>query len=129
MTVDGLQDALRWLLAAAFVGMGITHFVPPVVRTMAAMIPPALRRPWLPSPRALVFFTGLCERQEEADPSSDPGVRLLAGLALIVFLVAVFPANAHAAEHPERFGRVAVPFWPRFAGQLLLIGLVGLAIV
>jgi uncharacterized membrane protein len=128
MTADGAQEALRWLLAAAFAGMGITHFVPPVVRTMAAMIPPALRRPGLPSPRALVYFTGLCEVAGGVGLLL-PGLRVAAGIALIVFLIAVFPANAHAANHPERFGRVAVPFWPRFAGQLLLIGLVGLTLV
>jgi uncharacterized membrane protein len=128
MTADGAQKLLRWLLAAAFVGMGTTHFVPTVVRTMAAMIPRVLRRPGLPSPRALVFFTGICEIAGGVG-LLVPAVRLAAGFALIVFLVAVFPANAHAARHPERFGRVAVPFWPRFAGQLVLIGLVGLAVV
>jgi uncharacterized membrane protein len=128
MTADGAQEVLRWLLAAAFVGMGVTHFVPSVVRTMAAMIPPTLRRPGLPSPRALVLFTGVCEIAGGTGLLL-PAVRLAAGFALIVFLVAVFPANAHAARHPERFGRVAVPFWPRFAGQLVLVGLVGLAVV
>lgn len=128
MTADGLQEALRWLLAAAFVGMGISHFVPSVVRTMAAMIPPVLHRRGLPSPRTLVYFTGLCELAGGIGLVVPP-VRLAAGIALIVFLVAVFPANAYAAEHPERFGRVAMPFWPRFAGQLGLVGLVGLALV
>ena len=128
MTADGAQEALRWLLAAAFVGMGVTHFAPGAVRTMSAMIPPVLRRPGLPSPRALVYFTGVCEIAGGIG-LLVPEVRLAAGFALIVFLVAVFPANAHAAKHPERFGRVAVPFWPRFAGQLALVGLVALALV
>jgi uncharacterized membrane protein len=128
MTADGVQEALRWLLAAAFVGMGITHFVPKAVRTMGAMIPPALRRPGFPSPRTLVYFTGVCEIAGGIG-LLVPALRLAAGFALIVFLVAVFPANAHAARHPERFGHVAVPFWPRFAGQLVLVGLVGLALV
>ncbi len=128
MTADAAQEALRWLLAAAFIGMGVTHFVPPVVRTMTAMIPPVLRRPGLPSPRALVFFTGMCEIAGGIG-LLIPAVRVAAGFSLIVFLVAVFPANAHAARHPERFGRVAVPFWPRFAGQLVLVGLVALAVV
>jgi uncharacterized membrane protein len=39
-------------------------------------------------------------------------------------LVAVFPANSFAARHPERFGRAAIPFWPRLAGQGALIALV-----
>jgi uncharacterized membrane protein len=128
MSADVIQQALRWLLAFLFVGMGITHFVPSVVRTMAAMIPPVLRRPGLPSPLALVYFTGVCEIAGGIG-LLIPAVRLLAGFALIVFLIAVFPANAFAAEHRERFGRAAVPFWPRFAGQLALIAAVALAIV
>ncbi len=43
------------------------------------------------------------------------------------FLIAVFPANAYAAEHPEKFGRAAFPFWPRYLAQLGLIVLVTLA--
>ncbi len=58
-----------------------------------------------------------------------PYTRFAAGIALVLFLVAVFPANAYAAEHPERFGRAAFPFWPRYAAQLVLILLVLLAVV
>ena len=41
-----------------------------------------------------------------------------------MFLVAVFPANAYAARHKERFGAVAIPVVPRLLGQLVLIALV-----
>ena len=54
-------------------------------------------------------------------------MRWVAGAALVVFLIAVFPANAYAAEHPEKFGRAAFPFWPRYLAQLALILLVALA--
>ena len=54
-------------------------------------------------------------------------MRWLAGAALVVFLIAVFPANAYAAAHPEKFGRAAFPFWPRYLAQLGLIVLVMLA--
>ncbi len=56
-----------------------------------------------------------------------PWTRLAAAIALAVFLVAVFPANAYAAQHPEKFGRAAIPFWPRLIAQLVLIALVLLA--
>ncbi len=124
---------LRVSLALVFIGMGISHFVPSVRRGMRAMIPPALRRPGFPSPAALVAFTGLCEIAGAigiAAPWQLIGiewVRWLAGGALVVFLIAVFPANAYAAEHPEKFGRAAVPFWPRYLAQLGLIMLVTLA--
>jgi uncharacterized membrane protein len=127
MSAETLQVTLRFVLAAVFVGMGVAHFLPGPARTMRAMIPPALRRRSMPSPAFLVAATGVCEIAGGIG-LLVPGLRTVAGLALVVFLVAVFPANAHAAGRPERFGRIAVPFWPRFAGQLVLILLVALAI-
>ena len=124
--VEVLQLLLRLLLSAAFVGMGILHFVPTAARSMAAIIPPALRRRGIPSPLTLVRFTGLCEIAGGLG-LLVPGTRIAAAVALVVFLVAVFPANAFAAEHPERFGRIAIPFWPRYFAQLALIVLVLLA--
>ena len=70
---------------------------------MRAMIPPALRRPGFPSPAVLVAFTGVCELAGAIGlvaPWQLLGlewVRWLAGAALVVFLIAVFPANAYAA--------------------------------
>jgi uncharacterized membrane protein len=127
--MDALHTAqlvLRVVLAAVFAFMGVLHFVPPVARGMRAMIPPPLRRPGWPA--ALVVITGVCEIAGAAGLLVPwDGVRLAAGICLVVFLVAVFPANAYAARDPERFGRTAVPFWPRLAGQVALIGLVVLA--
>jgi uncharacterized membrane protein len=126
-------QVLRVALAVLFAGMGISHFVPSVRRGMRAMIPPALRRPGFPSPAVLVAFTGLCELAGAIGlvaPWQLLGlewVRWVAGAALVVFLIAVFPANAYAAQHPEKFGRAAFPFWPRYLAQLALIVLVVLA--
>lgn len=125
--------ALRVALALAFIGMGVSHFVPPVRRTMRAMIPPALRRPGFPSPAALVAFTGVCELAGGIGlvlPWQLLGLewmRWLVGILLVAFLIAVFPANAYAAVHPEKFGRAAFPFWPRYLGQLAMIALVTVA--
>ena len=106
-------------LAAAFVFMGVAHFVPASARTMAAMIPQRMRSV---SARRLVQFTGLCEIAGGIG-LLVPVLHLAAAIALIVFLIAVFPANAYAAQHPEKFGRAAIPFWPRLLAQLALIGL------
>ena len=105
-------------LAAAFVFMGIAHFVPASARTMAAMIPERMR---FVSARRLVQFTGLCEIAGGIGLLTP--LRLVAAIALIVFLVAVFPANAYAARNPEKFGKAAFPFWPRLAAQVALIAL------
>lgn len=119
------QAVLVALLALAFVGMGVMHFVPSAARGMAAMIPERMRV--LPA-RVLVQFTGVCEILGGIG-LAVPATRLAAGIALIVFLVAVFPANVVAAKDPDRFGAVAIPFWPRWIGQVVLVLLVALAIV
>lgn len=124
---------LRGALALVFLGMGVAHFVPAVRRTMRAMIPPALRRPGLPSPAVLVAVTGVCEIAAGlglAAPWELVGaewMRWVTGALLVAFLIAVFPANVYAAEHPERFGRAAFPFWPRYLAQVALVLLVVLA--
>lgn len=121
--VTYVLSALRIALAIVFVGAGVSHFLPAVQRTMAAMIPPALRRGGLWSPRTLVIVTGLCEVAGGVGLLVEP-TRVAAGVALAVFLVAVFPANAYAAGHRERFGAVAIPLVPRLLAQLVLIALV-----
>jgi uncharacterized membrane protein len=141
MKDDGVMDfwsIAQWVLgialAATFAFMGITHFLPRVARTMAAMIPPALYldgripRDGLLSPVNLVRFTGLCELAG-AVGLLVPVTRFAAGVCLVLFLIAVFPANAHAAANPQRFGRAAFPFWPRYFAQLGLILAVMLAVI
>ena len=114
---------LRIVLAVVFVIAGISHFAPAVQRTMAAMIPPRLRFGGVFAPRNLVILTGLCEIAGGIGLLVE-STRVTSGVALAVFLVAVFPANAYAAHHKDRFGAVALPLVPRLLGQLVLIGLV-----
>ncbi|MBC7518074.1 MAG: DoxX family membrane protein [Microbacteriaceae bacterium] len=122
-TVEIAQWAVRALLALIFVVMGVNHFRPKPARMMARMIPPALHHERGLTPIRLVYVTGLCEIAGGIGLLL-PATRLAAGIALVLFLVAVFPANHVAAQHPERFGAIAVPFWPRYWAQLVLILLV-----
>ena len=119
-TLELAQWILRGILAALFVAMGITHFVPTIAKGMAAMIPPSFTRPGWPSRKTLVRLTGVCEIAGGIG-LLVPATQLAAGIALAVFLVAVFPANAYAAGHPDRFGRAAIPFWPRLIAQVVLL--------
>ncbi|WP_448613243.1 DoxX family protein [Modestobacter sp. URMC 112] len=82
--------ALRGGLAAMFTLTGITHFV--LLRDdLVAMVPPAL-----PAPGLLVTVTGVLELAGAAGLLWRPTARWsAAGLAGL--LVAVFPANVHAA--------------------------------
>ena len=54
-----------------------------------------------------------------------PQTRKLAGICLVLLLVALFPANVYAAlnEIPLR-GEAATPLWIRTPMQLLYIGMV-----
>jgi uncharacterized membrane protein len=123
--LDVVQLVLRILLAAVFLFMGVSHFLPKARRGMRAMIPPALRRRGMPSPAFLVAFTGVAELAGAVGLLTPwPLLRLIMGIALAVFLVLVFPANAYAASHREKFGRTAIPFWPRLIVQIVFIALV-----
>lgn len=117
--VEIAQLCTRIALAVVFVVMGALHFVPGPARGMAAMIPPALR--FAPAP-VLVAATGVCEVAGGVGLLL-PATRVAAAVCLAVFLVAVFPANAYAAAHPERFGVFGTPLVPRLLLQLVLIGL------
>lgn len=122
------QFVLRLLLAAVFVGMGILHFVPAPQRTMAAMIPPLLRWDGIFQPRNLVILSGLCEIAGGIG-LVVPWIATVAGICLVALLIALFPANAYAAVHKDRFGAIATPLIPRLIGQLVLIALVVVAIL
>jgi uncharacterized membrane protein len=128
MTFDVVQTVLRVILAVLFIGMGVVHFRPSAQLTMAAMIPPSLRFQGFANPRNLVIFTGVCEIAGGVGLLYPP-VTVAAGIALVIFLIAVFPANAYAARHPKRFGRLAVPLVPRLVGQVVLGGLVMIAVL
>lgn len=121
--LETVQTIIRIALALVFIGMGASHFVPVVKRTMAAMIPPRLRWAGALSPRNLVVITGVLEIAGGIG-LLIPATAFAAGICLALFLIAVFPANAYAASRPEKFGRVAMPLVPRLIGQIVLIALI-----
>ncbi|WP_108249935.1 DoxX family protein [Planctomonas deserti] len=127
-TLEVIQLVVRVLLAALFLFMGVLHFVPRTSKGMADLIPPALRFEGVFRPRTLVLLTGVCEIAG-AIGLLFPATALLAGIGLAFFLLAVFPANAYASQHPEQFGAIAVPFLPRLVAQLALIAIVLFAVL
>jgi len=125
--LETAQAVIRIALALVFIGMGSSHFVPAVKRTMAAMIPPRLRWTGALNPRSLVAVTGVLEIAGGVG-LLVPATTVAAGICLVLLLAAVFPANAYAASRPERFGRVAVPLMPRLLGQAALAALILFAV-
>ena len=115
--LDSWPGAVRAGLAVMLVFTAIAHFK--ALKTDLVRMVPS----WVPNPVAMVRFTGLCEILGGVG-LLVPWTRPVAAVALIVFFVAVFPANVHAARHGISLGgRQATPLWLRAPMQLLFIGL------
>jgi len=107
-----------WLLAVLFIVAGVAHFT--FLRKDFAQIVP----PIFPNPYGIVLFTGFLEILGGIG-LLIPQTRYWTGIALILYLIAVFPANIYGAQnripilgksHPSI--RVRLPF------QILLIVLI-----
>jgi uncharacterized membrane protein len=110
-----VQTLVLWALAAVFIVASILHFTR--LRADFAKIVP----PQLPKPEAIVFITGVLELIGGV-ALLIPALTFYAGIALIVYLVAVFPANVYAAQQDIRVGGLSSrPLWRRFLIQVLLI--------
>jgi uncharacterized membrane protein len=108
---------MRRLFGPFFVFAGLMHFVK--TEWYEAIVPPSL-----PSPRGLVYASGV------AEIAGGLGVmhsrtRTAAALWSIATLIAVFPANVHMALNAERFER-RVPggrraLWARLPFQAVFV--------
>ncbi len=119
--VAALRDwaaATRVGLAVMFCFTAAAHFNslrPDLIR----MVPPGV-----PNAALVVSFTGFCEILG-AIGLLVPRTRRLAAVALVLFLVAVLPANIHAALSGVTLrGAPATPLLPRVALQALFIVLI-----
>lgn len=105
----------RILLAAFFVLAGINHFRMPEI--YLGMMPPGL-----PFPEAANVISGIAEILGGIGVLI-PRVRRFAGWGLIALLIAIFPANLHAAFAGQMAG-LPIPawvLWVRLPVQLLFI--------
>ena len=109
--------AVRVGLAAMLLFTASAHFTP-MRHDLARMMPPAV-----PYPMAMVYFTGVCEIAG-AIGLLVPRTRRAAALALIVFFLAVLPANVHAARAGVTLrGAPATPLAVRIPMQALFVAL------
>jgi uncharacterized membrane protein len=107
----------RYALAVMLVFTASAHFTR-MREDLIRMMPK-----WVPWPRGLVYFTGVCELAG-AIGLLIPSLRFVAGIALIAFFILVFPANVKAARSEVTLGgRAATPLWLRAPMQLLFIAL------
>lgn len=108
----------RWALAVMFLFTASAHFTR-MKEDLVRMIPKGI-----PNPLLFVYFTGVCEILG-AVGLLLPMFQKAAGIGLIAFLLAVFPANVHAARTGATIGgRPATPLWLRLPIQLLFLALI-----
>jgi uncharacterized membrane protein len=115
--LDSWPAATRVGLAVMFTFTALAHFNR-MRGDLVRMVPPAL-----PFPHHLVTFTGLCEILG-AIGILVPTMRRLAGVCLVLLLVALFPANLSAARRGLSLaGKPVTPIWLRLPIQIVFIAL------
>jgi uncharacterized membrane protein len=113
-----LSGSLRAGVAAMFVLTGVAHFVG-LRADLMRMVPPIFGNPGL-----WVTLTGLAELAG-AVGIMLPATRRLAAAGLALLLLAMFPANVHAAIHQIPFGgEPATPLLQRSIEQIIFLGAV-----
>ena len=111
------QASTRDALSLMLVFTGVSHFTF-MKDDFVRMMPPSIS--W---PRALVYFTGVCEIAGAAGLLL-PEFRRAAAYALIAFFLAVLPANIHAARAGVTLrGKPATSLWLRIPMQFLFIAI------
>jgi uncharacterized membrane protein len=111
------QASARDALSLMLVFTGLSHFTF-MKEDFVRMMPPSI--PW---PRAMVYFTGVCEIAG-AVGLLLPEFRRAAAYALIAFFLAVLPANIHAARAGITLrGKPATRLWLRIPMQILFIAI------
>jgi uncharacterized membrane protein len=102
--LDNWQRPLRGALAAMFAFTASAHFVGGRRQDLVKMVPPRL-----PAPEALVTATGLFELAG-ATELLIPSTAKPAAAGLAALIIAMFPANVHAARSRLTIGgRAATP--------------------
>jgi uncharacterized membrane protein len=111
------QASARDALSLMLVFTGVSHFTF-MKEDFVRMMPPSI--PW---PRAMVYFTGICEIAG-AVGLLLPEFRRVAAYALTAFFLAVLPANIHAARAGVTLrGKPATSLWLRIPMQIPFIGI------
>jgi uncharacterized membrane protein len=112
------REAGRTALVIMFLFTGFSHFSS-LKHDFAAMIPAPL-----PDDLWVIYLTGVFE-VAGAVGLLIPRTRRLAGICLVLLLVAMFPANVNAIINGITLGGNApTPLWLRAPMQLLYIGMV-----
>lgn len=108
----------RYALAAMFLFTSAAHFHK-TRHDLVRMMPS-----FFSNPMHLVYFTGVCEMLGAIGILLPP-TRSLAGFFLLVFLLAILPANIKAARESVTIaGRPATALWLRIPVQVFFLALI-----
>lgn len=113
---DPARALLRWVLAAAYAGIGLVHLARP-----EALLP--IMPGWVPLPLTVILATGICEIAGAAGLLM-PRTRRLAGIMLALYAVCVVPANVKHAVEGIDLPPLPNSWWyhaPRLAFQPVLV--------
>jgi uncharacterized membrane protein len=110
------QKVFLALASLLYIGAGTLHFLQ--TDTYMKIMPP-----YVPQPRAMVWFTGVAEITGGIGLLIPP-LRRPAAWGLVALLAAVFPANYYMAANHIQVGKTPIPqafLWARLPLQALLI--------
>lgn len=113
---SSIRTGLRWLLALIYLAAGVIH-----IRSPGGFV--AITPDWVPSPHAVVFWTGVAEIAG-AIGLMIPRLRKAAGIGLALYALCVWPANLNHAINDIAIGGNRLPWayhGPRLALQPLII--------
>jgi uncharacterized membrane protein len=112
------REAGLFAVAIMFLFTGATHFTG-MKHDYAAMLPSPLSENL-----GVIYLTGALQIAG-AIGLLIPRTRRLAGVCLVLLLVAMFPGNVYAAVNDVEFrGEAPTPLWLRTPIQLLFVGMV-----
>ena len=117
--MEKLRTPLRWLFAFFLAGVGVQHFTDPQI--FIDIMPPYLQA-W---DLELVYISGVFEILGGIG-LLVPQTRKIAGVGIILLLLAVFPANIHMAINDVPFQGERLPpmvRWGRLPFQLVFIAI------
>lgn len=106
-----VRAGLRWLLALIYFAAGIIH-----IRSPGGFV--AITPDWVPSPHAVVFWTGVAEIAG-AIGLMIPRLRRAAGIGLALYALCVWPANFNHAINDIAIGGNRLP-WAYHGPRLML---------
>jgi uncharacterized membrane protein len=111
------RESTRFALFVMFLFTASSHFTK-TKEDFVKMVPSVF-----PFPRQIIFITGIFEILG-AIGIIIIGLRSIAGVCLIILLVAMFPANYNAAKNKIMFReKLPTPLWLRLPIQIIFIAL------